>query len=477
MRVFKQCYHGKEGQNRETSNWYVEFRDHLNITRRIPAFTDERASEGFGQKVEELVSCRIARMEPSASLSEWILSLPTTTRDRLAKWSLIDKRRLSAGIPLSDQIKEWGNSLNAKGNTEQHVHVRTSRVEKVFEACGFKHWNDIRPEPVEAHLEVLRQGKDGISALTSNLYLQAIKSFCTWMVKRGRAVSSPVITLAPLKRSALVKDARHKRRAFSIKEITDLLTKTQTCVTRFGMSGKERTLLYLLAVETGLRSSELASLTKKSFNLEAKPAFVEADAGSTKNAQTAQLPLKEATAALLRQHIDEMKSTDKVFKMPPKWDVIHMMKADLTDAGITYVDEEKRHADFHALRHTFCSNLAASGVHPKVAQELARHSDINLTLSYYTHTVLEQRHEAIAKLPTIIGTNINDAGDNQALRKHRDETPAGEKRAYRPAYRNEADSGVSQKDSDGRFSQEEWSHLWDLNPGPMLYESIALPLS
>ena len=43
----------------------------------------------------------------------------------------------------------------------------------------------------------------------------------------------------------------------------------------------------------------------------------------------------------------------------------------------------------------------AKCVYPKVAQDLARHSDINLTMSRYSHTVLEQRAEAVAKLPAL----------------------------------------------------------------------------
>jgi len=57
------------------------------------------------------------------------------------------------------------------------------------------------------------------------------------------------------------------------------------------------------------------------------------------------------------------------------------------DAGIPYVDGAGRYHDFHALRHTTGSWLAANGVHPKVAQAIMRHSDINLTMSRYTHTL------------------------------------------------------------------------------------------
>ena len=89
----------------------------------------------------------------------------------------------------------------------------------------------------------------------------------------------------------------------------------------------------------------------------------------------------------------------KAFKMPHK--TANMLKADLADAGIPYIDDAGRYADFHSLRHTTGSLLAASGVHPKVAQDLMRHSDINLTMSIYTHTLSSQRSEAIEKLPDL----------------------------------------------------------------------------
>ena len=63
------------------------------------------------------------------------------------------------------------------------------------------------------------------------------------------------------------------------------------------------------------------------------------------------------------------------------------------------MDDETGNLDFHALRHTFRSLLAASGIHPKVAQELMRHSDINLTMSRYSHVFHGQEANAVAKLP------------------------------------------------------------------------------
>ncbi|HEX5471778.1 MAG TPA: tyrosine-type recombinase/integrase, partial [Lacipirellulaceae bacterium] len=66
---------------------------------------------------------------------------------------------------------------------------------------------------------------------------------------------------------------------------------------------------------------------------------------------------------------------------------------------LQYQDENGLYADFHANRHTFISSLAKSGVSPKVAQTMARHSDINLTMNVYSHVKMEEQEAAIAVLP------------------------------------------------------------------------------
>lgn len=57
-----------------------------------------------------------------------------------------------------------------------------------------------------------------------------------------------------------------------------------------------------------------------------------------------------------------------------------MLRQDLEAIGIEQKDSAGRIADFHTLRHTFVTMLARSGVHPNVAQKLARHSSIGLTM-------------------------------------------------------------------------------------------------
>ncbi len=78
-----------------------------------------------------------------------------------------------------------------------------------------------------------------------------------------------------------------------------------------------------------------------------------------------------------------------------------VLRADLADAGIEYRDDAGRVADFHALRHAFISNLARGGVHPKIAQQLARHSTITLTMDRYSHTVIGDLADGLNALPEL----------------------------------------------------------------------------
>mgnify|MGYP002336358455 CR=1 FL=1 len=75
----------------------------------------------------------------------------------------------------------------------------------------------------------------------------------------------------------------------------------------------------------------------------------------------------------------------------------------LEAAGIPYRDDAGLVADFHCLRHTFITNLAADGVHPKTAQALARHSTITLTMDRYSHSLVEEQTAALEVLPNLTG--------------------------------------------------------------------------
>lgn len=55
----------------------------------------------------------------------------------------------------------------------------------------------------------------------------------------------------------------------------------------------------------------------------------------------------------------------------------------------------------HICRHTFCSNMAKSGMNPKTLQYLMGHSDIGVTLNTYTHIGYEDAKEELKRVVNI----------------------------------------------------------------------------
>ena len=51
----------------------------------------------------------------------------------------------------------------------------------------------------------------------------------------------------------------------------------------------------------------------------------------------------------------------------------------------------------HVCRHTFCSNMAKSGMNPKMLQYIMGHSDISVTMNTYTHVKFQDAQEDFQK--------------------------------------------------------------------------------
>jgi len=255
--------------------------------------------------------------------------------------------------------------------------------------------------------------------MTQVTYVTALKGFGRWMHRERRVSDNIMLGLLKLNPKT---DKRHPRRPFTVEEMHWLLSTTKATPARYGMTGIERALLYRVATETGFRANELRSLTRSSFRLDSNKPGITVQAGYSKRRRDDVLPLRADTVAELRVFLSAKLPMASVFNMPEKYDVVDMLRDDMADARqawladaatpqehaerastafLCYVDAQGRFADFHALRHTTGTLLAASGAHPKVTQTIMRHSDINLTMSLYTHTLAGQKADAIENLPSL----------------------------------------------------------------------------
>jgi len=420
---------GADGQKVKVPSrkWYAVFVAFNGVLRRLPLTENRRAAEALANNIARLNDMRGSNETVLApALAHAVEDMPAKIRERLAHWDIVRADRAAAAKPLSAHVADWKAALLAKGKTRAHAGLSAYRALRVIDGCKFACVGDVVCSKAQQFIADIRNDRThengkverGIGAACFNSYVRDLRSFFRWMVRDNRALGNPLEDLSGVNAKT---DKRHERRALTIDELRWLLEVTTIGPERYGMTGEDRALLYRLAVETGLRSSELRSLTRWSFRLADRPTVTIA-AGYAKNGEDDELPLKPATAAMLTKHLAGKMPQAPAFTMPRVDIVIKMLRADLSDARaawlnshktqsereeaeksafLAYRDEAGHVADFHALRHTFISNLAAGGVHPKTAQTLARHSTITLTMDYYTHLRLPDLAGAIDTLPNL----------------------------------------------------------------------------
>ena len=180
--------------------------------------------------------------------------------------------------------------------------------------------------------------------------------------------------------------------------------------------------VYIL-FHTGMRISEFCGLTLKDIDLENRVVNIERQLQrmpnmqliieSTKtNAGKRKLPITEDVARCFQSIIEDRET-------PVKENAIDGHK------GFLYLDKNgnplvamhwehrfnhmvKRYNDIykeelpnitpHVCRHTYCSNMAKSGMNPKTLQYLMGHSDIGVTLNTYTHLGLEDAADELKRM-------------------------------------------------------------------------------
>ena len=410
MRIFKPTYRcRKTGKLIESPRYHCSFKDHTDTLRRVVAYCDRSVSESLGRKLQRLAGLVAVQDSPGPELAKWIDGLTDDLRAKLIEWGLLDRRASMAARPLSEHVDDWYESILADGRTEGHASIVKVHVQRIIKACGFLRFSDIDSEVIKQHL-AQQQRQDqlareshangnhrGFSTETRNSHVRAIKQFSKWMVDERRAGESHV---AGLKTKNVRTDRRRVRRALSMDDLLRLLRATHDGPDRGRTTGPERALIYWVAVETGLRSSELRSLTAASFDLAADQPTVTVEAAYSKRRQRDTLVLTADLAASLRTHLRSKLPSAPAFNVPRR--TADMLKHDLELAKIPYIDPESGEVfDFHSLRVQCATNLARGGAHPSVAKAIMRHSTIKLTMDVYTRVAREDQASALEALPKL----------------------------------------------------------------------------
>ena len=385
----------KKGRDKKKRHapWYIDYFDHPGKRRTRKGFTDKSRTEQLAAKLENEALLRKSGMiDP--------------------KQEEFANQRKSV---LESHLQDFEIGLQRRISTAKHVRLTISRIRRVVRGCEFETIGDISADDVECFLSEARmEGEFGHK--TYNHYVQAFEQFCSWLMAKGRVSFNPVVGLERLNCET---DVRHRRRALSPDEFEKLVLSAQTSDKLIQCyDGETRAKIYVLSNMTGLRRTELASLTPSSFKLQVHPATLTVAAKNSKHRKLDVLPLHPDLIVMLREWLVAFGPNDFLFPKLAKRRTWLMVKKDLERVGIPYETDDGI-ADFHAVgRHTYITELLRNGVSLPEARELARHSDVNMTMRY-THIGIKDQAKAIAKLPNSCQHIVSTPGDSSSPEQSR----------------------------------------------------------
>jgi site-specific recombinase XerD len=381
----------------KSRKWWGQFKDALGQLKRVPLAIDKMAAETMLNKLVQKVE-----------------------RERAG---LVDPTDDQQKRPLFRHVEEFKSCLINKSVTPRQVMETIRKLQRMIDAGRWKFLRDVTAHSTLEFLGSLR--RDGLSAQTYNHYLKTAKQFTRWLVRERRASFDPLIHLS---RINVQTDRRHDRRVLSADEFDRLIDAARNGPKIEGITGPDRAMMYILASWTGFRKGEIGSLTLRSLQLNAHPPTATIAASYSKHRRRDTQVLHPELVAQLKDWLATKNVKPDMPLFPISGQVSggyerktskmiqHDLKAarekwweDSKDSDeclerirsdfLRYCNHDGLYADFHSQRHRFISNLEKAGISVKMAQTLARHSDVRLTLGIYTHVELEDQTAAIGTLP------------------------------------------------------------------------------
>lgn len=373
-------YRRKGNDGKPLKAWYFSYRnaEGKRIVRK--GFTDKASTESLAKRMED--------------------------QERKIRTGLLSSQEIEGetlrSAPVRDVVERYRNHLERKGGTHRHIRQTINAINNIF---GRSSIPSLARMDGGKLLEVLGEIARDRSPRTANYYRGVLKGFLGWCFRMEYLPRVPYwIDTLPKRNENLgrkknrrsLTDQEALRLIEGVKVLDPVVTKRRG---RGGrpltyLTGGERSLVYLLALETGLRANEIRYLTPDHFVLSNRNLHIILKAEGMKNRRSVNQPIPRSLARELRQYLRNRPPTGKAFDLPEKCG--KMLKADLEKIGIPELTREGE-IDFHSLRTTFITNLSRKGVSPAVAQRLARHSTITLTIDVYTKIDDRELREAIER--------------------------------------------------------------------------------
>ena len=262
---------------------------------------------------------------------------------------------------------------------------------------------------IAAFLEEMQTSR-GISAGSRNLRLTAIRSFF-----RYASFEMPTHA-AQIQRVLAIPNKRCTRTqiGFLTRDEVDALLRAPDLSSR---PGRRDHALMLLAVQTGLRLSEITGLCRRNVCL-ATGAHVRVVGKGRRERST---PLTKATAGVLRAWLREIEASDDAIVFPSARGVRlsadgvqYLLAKHVSQASQTCTSLGKKHVTAHVLRHTTAMELLQAGVERSVIALWLGHESIEMT-QIYLDANLQMKQAALDKVEPQPGRVGRFRPDDQLL--------------------------------------------------------------
>lgn len=362
-----------------------------------------------------------------------------------------------------EHVAEYVADLRATGRDAMYVYTTERRLLLLIDACGWGRLRDVKPESFVrwrgGRPRCRRSGRE-LSGRTLNQYLETVWAWSSWLKSAGRVAVDLLGSVAKV--DVRGRAPTFKRRALTVPEREALRA----------ASPPERWAVYLLALTTGLRRGELEHLTWGMVETGPSGVVVRVPAGVTKGKREAVFRVRDDVYAALLALPGPREASSRMLRVP----CIQTLRKDLAAAGVPLTDARGHRVDFHALRHTFCTDLACdASVSDAVRQRAMRHTDPRLTAQTYTDPARLDTWGVVEKLPRYPSAKGTREGTTDLRRTGQTLTNVDARRRRRNSDKTPEKQG-SGRDQTRRVSAGRKTGVLGFEPRLTESESVVLPL-
>lgn len=279
-------------------------------------------------------------------------------------------------LPLAEIFDAYHADLRRQGRDPRHIQISDWMLTRAAKLGGWVAWKHLTLANVHKLLDDMEAATG--TASYRNKVIMRLKAFTRWATPEGWA--NP---LAKLKRISERGAKRTRaRRAATHAELSALL---MAPIPRY------RRLAYALAAYNGLRRNEAAGLDAVDIDQDDQTVKVRWKMGEGYDT----IPLHPYVVSLMELDGSTQVIAGHIIPAVPD---IKTLKKDLAAAGVAFADKGGLRLDYHALRHTFATNLSRAGASSATRRRLMRHLHESVT-DRYTHADIEEMAAALSKIP------------------------------------------------------------------------------